>query len=264
MLRIHETDICFGLPEPMTVLHVTDLHLLHADARSSSYALGHAAARKPVFPRSHGVEEELLLYLKENRPDLLLLTGDIIDFPSPANLDALDRLIRTADCPYLFVPGNHDWTYPRDYQSDEQAQSYLPLFGPWTGGDPAFRTLRLGGVLWIGVDDSRRDSVTEVQAKMLGEALSGADPAVVCLHVPICSDALKPEAERVWNFPVVIGDERADTPTRRFCDLVSEKAAAVIAGHVHFTHDAPLDGSRCVQYITALAAEGNVRVFHIR
>ena len=240
MLRIHETDICFGLPEPMTVLHVTDLHLLHADARSSSYALGHAVARKPVFPRSHDVEEELLLYLKENRPDLLLLTGDIIDFPSPANLDALDRLIRQADCPYLLVPGNHDWTYPRDYQSDGQAESYLPLFGPWTGGDPAFRTLRLGGVLWIGVDDSRRDSVTEVQARKLGEA------------------------QRVWKFPVVIGDERADTPTRRFCDLVSEKAAAVIAGHVHFTHDAPLDGSRCVQYITALAAEGNVRAFHIR
>ena len=264
MLTIKEKTVSIGLGHPFSVCHITDLHLLHADNRNEGYETEHALARIPCFPHSHTVENELREYLHANRPDLLVLTGDIIDFPTESNLEALDELIRAADCPYLYVPGNHDWTFPRGYQSDEQYEKYLPLFRRWTCGTPDFQTIELGGAMWIGIDDSRRDSVTEKQRAKLESALFDCEkrnlPAVVCVHIPIRSSALEPSAKKVWSFPVMIGDEKSDLPTRNLCDLVSQKAAAVIAGHVHFEHDAPLDGSSCVQYITGLAAEGNIRL----
>lgn len=265
MLKLTQTTVTLGLAHPLTVCQISDLHLLHADDRNDDYEREHAAARVPVFPDAHAAAEEIFAWLYEHKPDLLLLTGDILDFPTEQNLDVIRAVLKKVDCPYLYIPGNHDWTFPRGYQSDAQYASNMPRFDEWTGGTPDFQVLELGGIAFLGVDNSRGDSVSEVQTGKLEAALLSyrerGIPTVVCMHVPICSEALTPEAKRVWRFPVMMGDERADAATRRFCDLTAQNADAVIAGHVHFAHDAPLDDSTCMQYIMALSAVGNLRVF---
>ncbi len=264
MLKIKEISVSLGLTRSIIVCHITDLHLHHLDEKSEK-KYPYEASRGSVFPNSSDAEKELNVYIKQNRPDLLLLTGDIIDFPTKANLNALDHMIKTADCRYLYVPGNHDWTFFQGYKSDDQAKKYLPLFRRWTNGSTDFQAFEFKGVMWIGIDNSRYDSVTEEQVCNLENILAVCSkkkiPAVVCLHVPIMSKALEPEAKSVWSIPTMMGDSRADTTTRRFCEIVSREAAAVIAGHIHFWHNAMLDNSNCRQYVTALAAEGNLCVF---
>ena len=267
MLHIAHTEIRLGLEKPLTVCHITDLHLEHADGRDDLYAREYAASRVPFFPRFSASERDMKAYLRKNRPDFLLLTGDIVDDPTDVNLEAMDALIEAAGCPYMYVPGNHDWSLPKDYQSDEQVKKMLPRLKRFCGGDTAFQAREYGGIMWIGVDDSRRDSVSDEQADKTEQALLEAKkrglPAVVAVHIPIKSRALTPEADRVWPFRVMIGYDDSDEATKRFCRIVTEKAAAVMAGHVHFTHDARLDDSECTQYITALGAEGHVRILHI-
>lgn len=257
-----------GTEKPFCVWHLTDLHLMHADGRDGAYENEHARARIPVFPSAHTMEEELLAAFQnaEEKPDFLLLTGDIIDFPTQANLDALTALLRAAGCPYLYVPGNHDWSFPKGYHSEEQIQTYLPKLSAAVGQPTSFCAVMHNGICFVGADDSRdrvSTDVAEKTAEVLAACKEKHIPAVVCLHVPIQSAALDPEAKRVWRAPVVIGDERADEATRAFCDAVEENANAVIAGHVHFTHDAPLDRGRCTQYISPLSAGGTVRKYYI-
>ena len=125
--------------------------------------------------------------------------------------------------------------------------------------------LEIGGIAFIGVDDSRFDRVTEKQTEKLEAALMSCRmrgiPAIVCVHVPICSEALAPRATSVWKAPVMVGQANADAATNRFCQLIATHASAVIAGHVHFTNDGLLDNSNCMQYVTGLSAAGTLRTF---
>ena len=265
MLKLLETTVSLGLAKPLTVCQITDLHLIDADERDCTYRREHAESRKQYFANARKNAEEIHAHLLERKPDLLLLTGDILDFPTESNLDALRAFLSTLPCPYLYIPGNHDWTFPQDYQSDEQYETNLPRFGEWMGGATDFQILEIGGVAFIGVDDSRFDRVTEKQTEKLEAALTSCRmrgiPAVVCVHVPICSKALAPRATSVWKAPVMLGQANTDAATKRFCELTAAYASAVIAGHVHFTNDGPLDNSGCTQYVTGLAASGTLRTF---
>lgn len=48
------------------------------------------------------------LHALDPRPDLVLVTGDLVDEGDPAEYAALRALLATCDLPYLMIPGNHD------------------------------------------------------------------------------------------------------------------------------------------------------------
>ncbi len=265
MLHLLETTVPMGLARSFTVCQPTDLHLVYADSRSGAYETELAAVREKNFPHAHQAKEEIQNYLQKNKPDLLLMSGDILDFPTESNLDALRAFLADIGCPYLYTPGNHDWTFPQGYQSDLHCKTYLPRLGEWMNGTPDFQMLEAGGIVFIAADNSRFDRVTPEQTEKLEAALLSCRargiPAVVCLHVPICSAALAPAAKRRWKAPVMMGQVHADPATQRFCELTAAFAHAVIAGHVHFTNDGPLDSSTCMQYVTGDSATGTLRIF---
>ncbi len=59
--------------------------------------------------------------------DAVLLGGDTIDFPSKANINYLQECLSDLSVPYMYVNGNHDWTYPWEYMTDYGKSEYLPL-----------------------------------------------------------------------------------------------------------------------------------------
>lgn len=262
MLHFTESTLTLGLAAPLEVWHITDLHLLFADERDSGYIREHAAAREACFPRSRQMLEELKQELRRHAPDLLVLTGDILDFPSQANLDALHSLVENASCPTLYVPGNHDWSLPQDYHSDAQYRTYMPLFDPFDGASPDFQLLELGGVRFAGIDDSR-DRIKAAQSDRLEAICADGVPVIACMHIPICEERLEQHAKEVWHgADVLIGHARSTAETRRFCDIASARCHAVLAGHVHFDDETVLPGG-AVQLITALSAEGSIRRIRI-
>ena len=90
MLNIIKTTIEIGLEEPVHILHTTDTHLSLCDERDNERKQALALHRKKCFNDENGsVEkylEETLEYGKKNC-DLIIHTGDLIDFVSEANID---------------------------------------------------------------------------------------------------------------------------------------------------------------------------------
>ena len=61
------------------------------------------------------------------RPDLVLVTGDLVDEGDPAEYAALRTLLARCELPYLLIPGNHD---SREALHDAFSRhSYLPSRG---------------------------------------------------------------------------------------------------------------------------------------
>lgn len=81
--RLHLRREHLGLPQRL--LYVSDLHLT---------------------PWHGHVVRQVLTLVRETRPDLVLLGGDLVDLQS--GLPLLAELVQGLETPYQAVPGNHD------------------------------------------------------------------------------------------------------------------------------------------------------------
>src|SRR6478609_7626844 len=68
------------------------------------------------------------LHALDPRPDLVLLSGDLVDEGTPPEYAKLRALLRGLEIPSLVIPGNHD---DRDaFRSAFRDHDYLPDTGP--------------------------------------------------------------------------------------------------------------------------------------
>ncbi len=64
----------------------------------------------------------------DRRPDLVVLTGDLVDEGRPEEYEMLRKILAALPIPYLVIPGNHD---DRDNLRNAFADhAYLPRQGP--------------------------------------------------------------------------------------------------------------------------------------
>lgn len=174
--RVSMPVLAAGTP-PMTVLHLSDLHMVPGQRR----------------------KREWVRRLADYRPDLVVTSGDTLTWAEsvPAALDALDPLL---DRPGVFVMGNNDYYQPvpkspLTYFDPEDSDRHGPEL-PWRELSAA---LRHRG--WLDLDNRRetvhlpqgRVAVTGLDDPHLGrdrfDAVSGrADPdaalRLAVLHAP--------------------------------------------------------------------------------
>ena len=267
MLHIETTEVHIpDLRKELSLLLITDLHLLLAGGRDTDYARRHAESRVPFFPHSSAILAEIERHIAENPPDITLVTGDFIDFPSAENLDALDAFLNGLCKNYLYVIGNHDWCYPCEVPDDATRGRNHPLFAS-VCPNPDFQVLDLGEVLLVGVDDST-NQVTRDQIEKTKEVFGRGKPCVVFLHVPVYAPTMLEACMSYWGQPIMIGMPMGklalptdaflvpSPETYEFVDLLkdpSSPVAAVFAGHVHFSHKDEIAPGR-FQCTTALAS----------
>ncbi len=284
-MNVNTFNIYAEVTKPVKIFHVTDLHLTLSDDRQDAYCRDHAAHRSGVYsvngenPAAASGKE--LLAAAEDA-DILLFTGDIMDFPSAANLDYLKELLK--DKNFIFCHGNHDWNYPREYpfgtsnwdfdQSslyDDALAKTAHLFYPFTSG--SVDVCKVGEVKIIAVNNSNY-RFSAVQYKRLEAELADGAPTVVAFHIPLYADTLMADTLSYWHLPIICGGNdtthapywsyRTDEPTAKACRLIgkSKNIIAVITGHLHFDHIDTLPGGN-TQYVTALAQRANAAVFNI-
>jgi 3',5'-cyclic-AMP phosphodiesterase len=116
------------------------------------------------------------------RPDLVVISGDLADTPTPEEYDHLRRLLAPLDIPFVGIPGNHD-----------SRQMMRAAFPGETYGEPsgALNQVRsVGGLDVIVLDSSVAGKPHgELEAETLGWldatlASSSTRPALVFLHHP--------------------------------------------------------------------------------
>lgn len=206
---VEETIYVEGLERDYTLLFLTDTHVIIPEEGASEQVLENEAARKRMFVNEEGISSaeqfpEWIRYANEMEVDAVLLGGDIIDTPSAANLEWLKGQLAGLEMPYLYVNGNHDWTYPWEYMTQTGRETYLPLLEPLMGGNTAAHAMELNGIMVAGVDNS----ANQVNGGALPEyerILLAGKPVVVTVHVPFMTQSVLCKAKKVWKNPVVIG-----------------------------------------------------------
>lgn len=258
-----------GLAKPLRALHVTDTHLLLTDKTETRERNAYAASRTGFFRDAAGMtQRQRFLQLTElaNRTDLLLMTGDIIDFPSKSNLDFLREALSRLTVPYLYVPGNHDYTYYDNYGEPRTYEVCRRLLGPFCGGDPDFQTLRLGGVTFVGLSNGRDRYDPSCEAA-LRSLLQTEQAAVILQHVPFACATLKKDTVAFWGRDINLGPgaTEGDGSAKRILRLLEQSPCVkgILAGHLHFSH-ADRTGGGLLQIVTAMSCTGPAQLLTFR
>lgn len=255
-----------GLEGEYTFLFLTDSHVVIQDEVAPEQERQYASQRYGQFVNEAGVPSaeqfpEWIAYANELGVDAVLLGGDIIDSPSGANVEWLQTQLAELDMPYLYVPGNHDWTYPWEYMTDYGKENYLTGLEPMMQENTAIHSIEVGELLLAGVDNSP-GQVNPDAIPAFEELLAQNKPVILLFHVPYSSEALLPKALEAWNSPTVIGNGDQggiwpDEASQRFLELATADNSPVrlmLAGHVHLYDNSVMSEERQVRQIVGDAA----------
>ncbi len=273
---VEETVYVEGLEKDYTFLFLTDTHVIIPNEDASPQEAENEAARMPMFVPESGISSaeqfpEWVRYANEEKVDAVLLGGDVIDTPSPSNLEWLAGQLAGLDMPYLYVNGNHDWTYPWEYMTQSGQETYLPLLQPLMGGNTAIHSLDLGELVLVGIDDSS-NQVNEEVFPAYEEILREGRPMVVVAHVPFMTQSVLGKAKEVWSSPVVIGAGNyggvyPNETSEKFVSLTTaadSPVELVLAGHVHFYDKDVIEGERNVlQLVGGPGFQGQAILIHM-
>lgn len=254
-----------GLEERVRVWVAGDTHFGMYDGRDAQYADNYRrmcwkAEDYAEKVRMHKASfERMLEDAKREKIDFLLLAGDIISFPTLANVEYVTGALAASEIDWMYVAGNHDWHFEGDTGSDlEQRDRWigrrLKPFYP-TDADPLMHSRVVKGVRFVAIDDSayliRREQLEFWKA----EAAKG-DPIVLLMHIPLFAEGWgvftcgcpswnaandpywKIERREKW---------RAEGPTAetfafREAVLSTPNLVGVFTGHVHALMCAHLHG----------------------
>ena len=271
-----ETVFIEGLEGEYTLLFLTDTHMVVRGDDLSKQEKENEDLRFPEFVNEEGVTSfqqfsEWICYANERKVDAVLFGGDIIDTPSAANLQWLEEQLSRLNMPYLYVNGNHDWTYPWEYMTSRGKETFLPLLEPFMQRNTVIQTLDFGEFKVVGIDDST-NQVAQEALEPYGEILKEGRPVIVMAHVPFMTQSVLTKAKETWDSPVVIGagnfggiypNEASD----KFTDMTlaaDSPVELVLAGHVHFYDRDVMEGEKKVlQLVGGAGFRGNAVLLHV-
>ena len=279
-----------GLRETIRVLHLSDSHLGLIDERDAEWVTACQEIQQRFNSQSKAATSqaafgELLGGVKWSEIDLLALTGDMISFPSKANVEYLRDRLSEATTEVLYIAGNHDWHWPGlDYGSAVR-EEYRPLLEPLQRGQAAQAVRKIGGVRFVAIDNSDYQ-ITQGQLEFTRENLAAGLPTVVLMHLPISVPGLRAATLKYWGSPILMGDPQHRNPLAGRCcgpplnppmtvegfervmDFIrllvgSPNLVAVLCGHIHFAH-ADSVSPWAMQYVAPAGFEGRCLLTELR
>ncbi|WP_232835069.1 metallophosphoesterase family protein [Pleomorphovibrio marinus] len=249
-----------GIPAPTRLLHVTDTHLFMDDERGKLYQPYSGRMAKAYNETIHfetgestNPEKsflETISLAKEQKVDLLGLSGDIFSFPSESAIEWVMELLTDSGINYLYTAGNHDWHYEGMKGSlHELRETWIekrlkPLY---QGGHPLMNSQSINGIKFISMDNSLYE-ITEEQLAYFRKESNTDAKVVLLVHIPLYAPGRSvgygcghPEwgAKTDTGFKIEGRErwpEKGHSPiTFDFHKEVFQggKVVAVFAGHVH-------------------------------
>lgn len=279
--QLTETSVSIpGLDRPYTLLHISDLHLMEADERSTEEERAEAEKENrhwekgaldfakifgdstdPVHqPGQKGILERFLDLTAELRPDALIMTGDTMEYYSESNERYLREKMAACPVPYMMVRGNHEL--------DEH-----PMWKEFCGSSDEVRTIQVGNLKLIGLDDASHE-VSESALKALqaeagkdikaGEAANPGFVPILCYHVPVWTeedvDFWKDLGEYFTVDPAVSKGSTLD-----FIHWVKDPKCPIdlcLCGHIHGRSETHLS-PKTLQLTASSAMLGSGNLIHL-
>ncbi len=263
----------------MRLLHVTDTHLVSADARDDKRKQKLAEDRKACFHDENGRIERFLeeqIRYAEEHCDLLVHTGDLMDFLSAANIEKARTVLENRNI--FFIAGNHDYSrYVGEAWEDEtyRMNSYMKM--GYGLGVPMFYNARtVGGINLVGIDNSYY-RFADWQIWRLRQEIRKGLPILLALHDPLFEPALYAYHRKVSDSDCtyLVGcdeehlasytefravQQRPDPPTLQMIDVIRNEPqiCGILTGHLHFSFESLLR-EKLPQFVTGPGYEGVAR-----
>ena len=272
-MQLSKNTLNVGLEKPLRVLHVTDTHIGRADERDNERK--HALAKRLGSSEREQYFHEQLDYAEENC-DLLVHTGDLIDFTSQANFDFARTILFREKV--FFAAGNHEFSqYVGEAYEDRayKMNSFREMM-PGLGAPLFFNARILGGINFVSIDDSYHQ-FEDWQITRLKKEIAKGLPIILCLHAPLFEQSLydhhvSRSGEGTSSYLVGCDEDHLPWDEWRAIEIrprgVTAEAVgfirsqplikAVLAGHVHFSFVSEL-APGMPQFVTGSGYEGCAR-----
>ena len=239
--------------DSLKILQITDIHISKADANEADMMkYGERIHKAYSTPRRHYARDtsettfqyfdDILQKAKNQKVNLLLLTGDIVNFPSAVSVKYVYDKLAGTGIPWLYIAGNHDWHYEGlpgnidSLRSDWTKKSLLPLYA---GHNPLYYSAIIHGINFVAIDNSTGE-VNDDQIRFLRSQLTRPEPIIIISHIPYSLNS-KPVKPGMASITEVISSN-------------TNKIVAIFSGHEH-RFSFYFTGNLC-QYTTMAAFQG--------
>lgn len=155
------------------------------------------------------------------RPDLVLITGDLVDEGQPAEYEMVRESLAALPIPYLVIPGNHD--HRENFRSAFSDHPYLPAHGPlrYCVDDYPVRIIGLDST----IPGKHHGHIDQAGLDWLADTLARntVKPTLLMLHHP----------PLVSGIPYLDEYRYFDESSLRGVVARFDNIEAVLCGHVH-------------------------------
>ncbi len=257
-MNILQSKVKLGAQKPFKIIHASDTHITLADKRDRERKIQLAEGRKGCFPEANDAVEAIA-ELQNKTNDLLVYTGDLIDFVSVANLEKAKEFSKKTDC--FFAAGNHEFSlYVGEAKEDAAYRNQsLKNVQASFNNDIRFSSRIVNGVNFVAVDNSYY-VFEKWQLDRLKAEVSKGLPIVLCMHNPVYSEELYtyllnkngkdtpaylmsvPEEKMKHYPPNRYEQQKEDEITHEAYNFImNEKMIkALLVGHIHSPFEFPL------------------------
>jgi 3',5'-cyclic AMP phosphodiesterase CpdA len=250
-----------GVSTNLKAMQITDAHISlsvpqetnmmkYAARMHNAYAAPRRHYSRETSKSTFAYLDEVLQKAKAENVELLLLTGDIVNFPSAASVGYVCERLKAAGIPWLYVAGNHDWHYegmegtPDSLRKTWIERSLLPFY---QGRNPLCYSVVVKGINFVAIDNST-GKVSQGQCDFLKAQCQRKEPVIVLSHIPY-------DLSQESNYHGM--DDFVRTLLAQRDNII-----AIFAGH---THQSALSfsGNMC-QYVSLPCFEGACFVAEIK
>lgn len=198
-MKLRKIDINIGLESPFKAVQATDSHFTYVSAEDfeklDSKAMEWYSSRSRIFAGGIPGLAAALLHAKNlNAP--LFHTGDLLDFPTKANLDMIRRDLSHRN--WFYAIGNHEyhgWGPGKPAieigRSAEERSAGRKLFEQYLPNPIPVASRVIGGVNFIQYDNGGfSDYMGQWQLKMIKREFEKGLPVVMLCHMPFFTEEL--------------------------------------------------------------------------
>lgn len=197
-ITVKERNVYFyikGLENPFNVMFLADTHFTVEDERGEEFydysrRMGGAAVEPENYGKGNGRDQALassLAKAKEADSELVILGGDILNFPSLASVESLKLLLDASGLNWTYVAGNHDWHYegePGSSYSLREKWVHSNLKPLYQGANPLYHSQIIHNINFVTIDNSIFE-ITKEQLTFFQEQVAKGYPIVLSMHIPI-------------------------------------------------------------------------------
>ena len=269
MMVVNDTVHIKGIKNSYRFMHITDSHIyvageddnIEEKARNDRIIAEKSWQRYEKTPAEELID--MLVFADSQDVNAVIISGDAMDYFTPANIRFLDKCFRNTKTDILYAFGNHEGANSRN----KSCRDVYPCFAGIMPGSPDFYSVDYDEFVVAVMDDSDHE-ITESQLMKLKALCNEGKPVLLVMHTPIMCEGIIEPVKTYWKEETgwfLLGYDEKNEITKEFYRFLMQEECPVqmiFAGHIHFANKSYLPGGR-IQFVAAPSFERYARIVTI-